>query len=69
MISTYIKDANRLLAMTLPDIDRVMLMIAKQVRQALFFLPSDHDEPFGTGMATERSSSYPFRKQAQVDDH
>ncbi|WP_315707251.1 MULTISPECIES: hypothetical protein [unclassified Bradyrhizobium] len=44
MISTCIKDANRLLAMPLPDIDRIMPMIAKQVRQALA-LPTKRSRP------------------------
>ncbi|MEY9231004.1 hypothetical protein ABIF68_010328 [Bradyrhizobium japonicum] len=64
MISTFISDADQLLAMPPADVGRIMLMIAKQVRQgAGFTYEAITTEPFGTGMATERGSSYPFHKK------
>ncbi|MGY3533165.1 MULTISPECIES: TIGR02391 family protein [Bradyrhizobium] len=70
MISTYIKDADDLLKMTPADVGRIMLMIAKQVRQgAGFTYEAITTEPFGTGMAAERGSNYPFFKKAQIDEH
>ena len=47
-----------------------MLLIAKNARQnAGFTYEAITTEPFGSGMATERGSSYPFHKKAQIDDH
>jgi uncharacterized protein (TIGR02391 family) len=70
MISTYVKDADQLLAMSPADVGRIMLLIAKNARQnAGFTYEAITTEPFGWGMATERGSSYPFHKKAQIDDH
>ena len=47
-----------------------MLLIAKNARQnAGFTYEAITAEPFGSGMATERGSSYPFHKKAQIDGH
>ena len=52
------------------DVGRIMLLIAKNARQnAGFTYEAITTEPFGSGMATERGSSYPFHKKAQIDDH
>ena len=70
MISAYVKDPDQLLAMSPADVGRIMLLIAKNARQnAGFTYEAITTEPFGSGMATERGSSYPFHKKAQIDDH
>lgn len=70
MISKYVPNADHLLAMSTADVGRIMLLIAKDVRQgAGFTYEAITTEPFGTGMATERRSSYPFHKKQQVDEH
>jgi uncharacterized protein (TIGR02391 family) len=70
MISKYVPDADQLLAMSPADVGRIMLLIAKDIRQAAgFTYEAITTEPFGTGMATERGSSYPFHKKQQIDEH
>jgi uncharacterized protein (TIGR02391 family) len=70
MISAYVKDPDQLLAMSPADVGRIMLLIAKNARQnAGFTYEAITAEPFGSGMATERGSSYPFHKKAQIDGH
>jgi hypothetical protein len=61
MISTRVKDADHLLAMSPADVGRMMLLVAKDVRQSAgFAYEAITTEPFGTGMATERGSAYPL---------
>jgi uncharacterized protein (TIGR02391 family) len=68
VISRHVKDVDQLLAMSSGDIGRIMLLIAKDVEQgAGFTYEGITTEPFGTGMATERGTSYPFHKKPQVD--
>jgi uncharacterized protein (TIGR02391 family) len=70
MISQHVKDADQLLAMSPADVGRIMLLIAKGVRQnAGFTYEAITTEPFGTGMATERGSNYPFHKKQVIDEH
>ena len=68
MISRHVKDVDQLLAMSSGDVGRIMLLIAKDVEQgAGFTYQAITTEPFGTGMATERGTSYPSHKKPQVD--
>jgi uncharacterized protein (TIGR02391 family) len=70
MISRHVQTADLLLAMPPADVGRIMLLIAKDVRQgAGFTYEAVTQVPVGPGMTLEYQSGYPFHKQPQVTEH